>query len=74
MFKRISLIQNNSFLWKIYGVKKYNKNANTLLFLLLFTTGQREKKYWTNICECRRSKKVKHSGFREYFTAVSTES
>ena len=27
---------------------KYNKNANTFLFLLLFTSGQREKK-------CRRS-------------------
>ena len=24
---------------------KYNKNADTLLFLSLFTTGQREKKY-----------------------------
>ena len=25
---------------------KYNKNMDTLLFLLIFTTGQREKKYW----------------------------
>ena len=24
---------------------KYKKNTNTLLFLLLFTTGQREKKH-----------------------------
>ena len=34
---------------------KYNKNTDSRLFLLLFTTGQREKKYWKNIiCECRR--------------------
>ena len=55
---------------------KYNKNADTLLFLLLFTTGQREKilKKHYSICECRRSKKVKNSGFWEYFTTISTES
>ena len=41
---------------------KHNKNADTLLLLLLFTTGQREKKYWKNIIrECRRSKKVENS-------------
>ena len=55
-------------------LKKYNKNADTVLFLLLFTTDQREKKYCKNIiCECRRSKKVKN-GFSEYFTAISTKS
>ena len=54
---------------------KYKKNTNTLLFLLLFTTGQREKKHWKKvICESRRSKKVKNSGFWEYFTAIPAES
>ena len=42
---------------------KYNKNADTLLFLLLFTMGQREKIYLKNIiCECKCSKKVKKAG------------
>ena len=53
---------------------KYNKNADTLLFLLLFTTGQSEKILKNIICECRQSKKVKNSEFWEYFTAISTES
>ena len=31
---------------------------------MLFTTSQREKKYWKNIaCECRHSKKAKTEGF-----------
>ena len=51
-----------------------NKNADTFLFLLLFTTDQREKRIEKN-CECRRSKKLKKtSEFCEYFTAISTES
>ena len=34
---------------------KYKKNADTLLLLQLFTTGQREKNIEKNItCECRR--------------------
>ena len=38
---------------------KHKKNVYTLLFLLLFTKSQREKKNGKNIpCECRRSKKV----------------
>ena len=42
---------------------KYNKNADTLLFLLLFTVGQREINIEKNIiCECWHSKKVKNSG------------
>ena len=54
---------------------KYNKNVDTFLYLRLFTTGKREKKYWKNIiCDCRRSKKVKNSGFWEYFLAISTGS
>ena len=54
---------------------EYNKNADTFLFLLLFTTGQREKKYCKNIIyECRRSKMVKNSGFWENFIPVSTKS
>ena len=53
--------------------RNYNKNEDTLLFLLLFTTGQREKNIEKNIiCEFRRSKKVK-IGVWEYFTAISTE-
>ena len=53
----------------------YNKNADTLFFQLLFTTGQREKNIEKNItCKCRRSEKVRNSGFFECFTAISTES
>ena len=52
----------------------YNKNADTFLFLLLFTTDQREKRI-EKYCECRRSKQLKKtSEFCEYFTAISTES
>ena len=54
---------------------KYNKNADTLLFLLLFTVGQREINIEKNIiCECWYSKKVKNSGLWEYFSPISTES
>ena len=42
-----------------------NNNADTLLFLLLFTKSQREKNLKNIICECRRSKKVKNSGLWE---------
>ena len=39
---------------------KYNKNADTLLFLLLFTTGQREKNIekilFVSACAQKRSK------------------
>ena len=42
---------------------KHNKNADTLLFLLLFTIGQREKNIEKTFCERRRSKKVKNSRF-----------
>ena len=52
---------------------KYNKNADTLLFLLLFSESQREKK-WKNIsCECRRSEKVKNGRFWVQFITISTE-
>ena len=50
---------------------KYNKNADTLLFLLLFTTTKREKNI---VCDCRRSKKVKNKGFWKYFTPISIKS
>ena len=59
----------------VWKPMKHNKNADTLLFLLSFTKWQREKKYWKNIlCECRRSKRGRNSGFWHYFTTVSTES
>ena len=81
IFKRISMIQNNSFLWKMYKNQLFQnqwiKTKYTLLFLLLFTTGQRVKrieKKKNTICERRHSKKVKNSGFWENFTAISTES
>ena len=41
MFRRIHLIQNNSFL-VVSKPLKYNNNADTFLLLLLLTTGQRE--------------------------------
>ena len=48
IFKRISMIQNNSFLWKMYKNQLFQnqwiKTKYTLLFLLLFTTGQRVKR------------------------------
>ena len=48
IFKRISMIQNNSFLWKMYKNQLFQnqwiKTKYTLLFLLLFTTGQRGKR------------------------------
>ena len=55
---------------------KYNKNADTPLFPLLFITGQSEKNIEETLfaSECRRSKKVKNSAFWEYFTAISTKS
>ena len=53
---------------------KYNKNADMLLLLMLFITGQREKNFKNIIFECRRSEKVKNSGVWEYFTAISTKS
>ena len=54
---------------------KYNKNADTLLFLLLFTNGQCEKilkkiYWWVQALK----KGEKQRGLREYFTAISTES
>ena len=59
----------------VWKPMKHNKNADTLLFLLSFIKWQREKKYWKNIlCECRRSKRGRNSGFWHYFTTVSTES
>ena len=42
---------------------KYSKNVDTLLFQLIITTSQREKNIEKTF-ECRRSKKVKNSGFR----------
>ena len=48
---------------------KHSRNADTLLFLLSFTKSKREK----NI-EYRPSKRVRNSGFWEYFTTISTES
>ena len=42
---------------------KYKKNADTLLFLLFFTTGQREKNIEKKniICGCKFSEPVKNS-------------
>ena len=51
---------------------KYKKIVDTILFLLLITTGKREKIMKKHLC--RRSKKVENNGFWEYFTAISTES
>ena len=53
---------------------KYKKNADTLLFLLFFTTGQREKniekkKHYLWVQALRTGEK-----FLEYFTPISTES
>ena len=43
---------------------KHNENADTLLFLPLFTKSQHEKKKWKNIhCEYRRSQNVSNGGF-----------
>ena len=53
---------------------KYNKNADTLLFLLLFATGQRENNVKNIICAWRRYKKVKSNGLWVHFTPISTES
>ena len=69
------------FLWKTYKKIivskpiKHNKNVDTLLFLLSVTKCQREKKYWKNIiCEYRRTKRVRISGFWNYFWTISTRS
>ena len=54
---------------------KYNKNADTLLFLLLFTMGKREKNIEeTLFVSAEAQNRVKNSSFWEYFTAISTES
>ena len=53
---------------------KYNKNADTLLFLPLFTTGQRENYRKPLFVSAGAQKKVKNSGFWECFTGMSTES
>ena len=53
----------------------YNKNADTFLLLLLFTTDQLEKPTKKNCLWMQAFEKVeKNSEFCEYFTAVSTES
>ena len=53
----------------------YNENADTFLFLLLFTTDQREKHIEKNCLWMQAFEKVeKNSEFCEYFTAISTES
>ena len=53
---------------------KYNKNADTLLFLLLFSTSQSKKnieKTFVNAGTQKRWKKT--GGIWEYFTTISTE-
>ena len=52
----------------------YNKNADILLFLLLFTTGQREKNIGKTFVSAGAQKRWKNRGFGEYFTAIPTES
>ena len=54
---------------------KHSKSADTLLFLLLFTTDQPERNIdKTLFVKKGAQKKVKNSGFWEYFTAISTKS
>ena len=51
------------------------KNADTLLFLLLFITSQREKNIEKTFCVSAGPQKgEKNRGFWEYFTTISTES
>ena len=52
---------------------KHNKNADTLSFLLLFTTGQREKNIEKNILWVQTLKKDEKQQVLDYFTTVSTE-
>ena len=52
---------------------KYNKNADALLLLLFFTTGQREKNIEKTFLSAG-AQKGENSGFWECFTAISTES
>ena len=57
--------------WKQIASKpmKYNKNADTLLLLRVNVKKILKKHLWVPVL-----KKVKNSGFWEYFTAISTES
>ena len=53
---------------------KYNKNADTPLFLLIFTTGELEKNLEkTLFVSAGAQKRVKNSMFQECFTTISTK-
>ena len=59
---------------KLIASKPVKHNKNTLLFLLSFSKSQYKKNIEKNIlCECRRSKSGRNTGFREYFTTIFTE-
>ena len=60
---------------KLIASKPVKHNKNTLLFLLSFSKSQYEKNIEKKniLCECRRSKSVRNTGFREYFTTIFTE-
>ena len=79
-FKRISLIQNNLLLWKIFKNWLFQNQWNitkrrTPFCCYCYLLRVNVKEYWKNIiCKGRRSKKVKSSGFWEYFIIISTKS